>query len=112
MFLVAVGHPGIKQRGKGMQKYYIYIVASKRNGTLYIGVTNNLLRRMSEHKSGLVPGFTQKHSVHNLVYFEEYEDIRDAIRREKVLKRWNRKWKIRLIEKMNPEWNDLSVHSI
>ena len=65
---------------------------------------------MSEHKSGSVPGFTQKHSVHNLVYFEEYEDIRDAIRREKVLKRWNRKWKIRLIEKMNPEWNDLSAH--
>jgi putative endonuclease len=87
--------------------YYIYILSSKKNGTLYIGVTGNLSRRIFEHKESLIPGFTQKYGVSKLMYFEEYTDIRDAITREKQMKKWNRAWKIRLIEKMNPDWNDL-----
>jgi putative endonuclease len=87
--------------------YYIYILSSKKNGTLYIGVTGNLPRRIFEHKESLIPGFTQKYGVSKLMYFEEYTDIRDAITREKQMKKWNRAWKIRLIEKMNPDWNDL-----
>jgi len=90
-----------------MNTYYVYILASKRNGTLYIGVTNNLNRRMLEHKSGLIPGFTKKYNVHRLVYFESTNDIRSAITREKRLKKWKRQWKIRLIEENNPEWEDL-----
>jgi len=88
--------------------YYVYILASKRNGTLYIGVTNNLERRLYEHKNNLVEGFTKKYSVHNLVYFEEVNDVNAALQREKQLKRWTRKWKIDLIEKENPDWCDLS----
>jgi putative endonuclease len=90
-----------------MGEYFVYILASKRNGTLYIGVTNNLLKRVDEHKNNLVPGFTSKYSVHNLVYFERYSDIYDAIAREKRIKKWKRAWKIELIEKTNPEWRDL-----
>ncbi len=82
-------------------------MASKRNGVLYIGVTNNLIRRVYEHKNNLVIGFTQKYFVHRLVYFEKTEDINSAIIREKQLKKWNRKWKIELIEKENPKWKDL-----
>lgn len=88
-------------------KYYVYILASKRNGTLYVGMTNNLARRIYEHKNNLVDGFTKKYSVHNLVYFEETNNINMAIEREKQLKKWNRKWKLDLIEKENPDWNDL-----
>ncbi len=87
--------------------YYIYIVASKRNGTLYIGSTNDLKRRVFEHKSKIIKGFTEKYSVDKLVYFEEYQDITGAALREKRIKKWNRNWKIDLIEKMNPEWKDL-----
>jgi len=87
--------------------YYIYILASKRNGTLYIGVTNNLKRRVGEHKSAVIEGFTKKYNLNRLVYFEIHADINEAILREKRLKKWNRKWKIRLIEEINPEWNDL-----
>jgi putative endonuclease len=90
-----------------VREYFIYILASKRNGTLYVGVTNNLLKRVDEHKNNLVPGFTSKYSVHNLVYFERYSDIYDAIAREKRIKKWKRAWKIELIEKSNPEWRDL-----
>ncbi len=89
-------------------KYYIYILASQRNGTLYIGMTNNLRRRVAEHKSELVPGFTHKYHVSMLVYFEEYSDPRDAIAREKQLKWWKRKWKLELIESFNPDWKDLT----
>ncbi len=88
--------------------YFIYILASKRNGTLYIGVTNDLERRISEHKNNLVDGFTAKYDIHNLVYYEETNDIESAIQREKQLKKWNREWKLELIEKVNPEWRDLS----
>ena len=87
--------------------YYIYILANKRNGTLYIGVTNNLIKRVYEHKSDMVDGFTKKYGVHRLVYYEQSEDVKSAIEREKRLKAWKRQWKLRLIEEMNPEWNDL-----
>jgi putative endonuclease len=90
-----------------MGEYFVYILASKRNGTLYIGVTNNLLKRVLEHKNNLVPGFTSKYGVHNLVYCERYADIYAAIAREKRIKKGKRAWKIELIEKSNPEWRDL-----
>ena len=90
-----------------MKQYYIYILASKKNGTLYIGVTNNLVRRISEHKEGIAEGFTKKYNVKNLVYYETTNNINEAIRREKAMKKWLRKWKIDLIEKMNSEWKDL-----
>jgi putative endonuclease len=90
-----------------MEQYYVYILASKRNGTLYIGVTNNLAKRVYEHKSNLVDGFTQKYKVYKLVYYEVYRNIQDAILREKRMKKWERQWKIDLIEKNNPQWDDL-----
>ncbi|HZX35231.1 MAG TPA: GIY-YIG nuclease family protein [Thermodesulfobacteriota bacterium] len=90
-----------------MKVYYVYILASKRNGTLYIGVTNDLLRRAYEHKNNLVNGFTKEYGVHSLVYYEQYGDVELAIQREKCLKKWNRKWKLELIEKENPDWKDL-----
>jgi len=92
-----------------MKTYYIYILASKRNGTLYIGFTNDLIRRIYEHKSSLIEGFTRKYSIDKLVYFESTTDVNDAILREKRLKKWKRQWKIELIEKSNPDWRDLSV---
>jgi len=87
--------------------YWIYILASAIGGTLYIGVTNNLVRRVYEHKMGLADGFTKKYHVHRLVYFEQYSDVAAANLREKRLKRWNRAWKVRLIEELNPNWDDL-----
>lgn len=90
-----------------MKSYYVYILASKRNGTLYVGVTDSLKRRGYEHKHDVNDGFTKKYGVHKLVYFEEFQNINDAILREKRIKKWNRKWKLELIEKMNPEWKDL-----
>ena len=90
-----------------MKQYYVYMMTNKKGGVLYIGVTNNLLRRACEHKNNIVDGFTQKRVVHNLVYYEEYDDIHKAISREKQLKKWARKWKVRLIEEFNPEWRDL-----
>ena len=87
--------------------YYVYILASKRNGTLYIGVTNNLERRVYEHQQGLVEGFTKKYRVHYLVYHEATSDVHAALQREKQIKKWNRKWKLELIEKENPDWKDL-----
>ena len=87
--------------------YYVYILASKIGGTLYIGVTNDLIRRVFEHKSKFVRGFTKKYDVVKLVYYEQYDDIENAIQREKRLKKWNRQWKIRLIEEKNPNWDDL-----
>jgi putative endonuclease len=91
-----------------MNNYFVYILASKRNGTLYIGLTNNLERRIYEHKNHLVKGFTEKYSVTMLVYFEQTNDINAALQREKQLKKWNRKWKLKLIEKSNPDWLDLA----
>jgi len=89
------------------KNYFVYILASKKNGTLYIGVTNDLIKRVYQHKNNLVDGFTKKHNVHRLVYYETTNDIQSAIIREKQLKKWNRKWKLELIEKENPEWKDL-----
>ena len=88
-------------------RYWVYILASRRNGTLYIGVTNDLYRRVLEHRNGIADGFTKKYRVHQLVWFEEYQYVDGAIRREKHLKKWNRAWKLRLIEEKNPNWDDL-----
>jgi putative endonuclease len=87
--------------------YWVYILASRIGGTLYIGVINDLVRRTYQHRMGLVDGFTKEYGVHRLVYFEQYNDIDAAIRREKRLKKWNRAWKIQLIEDANPNWADL-----
>ena len=91
-----------------MRTYYVYIMASKRNGTLYIGMTNDLVRRVYEHKNELVEGFTQKYGIHQLVYYESTNNVTVAITREKRMKKWKRQWKINLIEERNPNWDDLS----
>jgi len=88
-------------------QYYVYILASKRNGTLYTGVTNDLVKRVYEHKNDLADGFSKKYGVHQLVYFEQTGDVNSAIAREKQLKNWHRQWKLELIEEKNPEWKDL-----
>jgi putative endonuclease len=90
-----------------VKDYYVYILASGKRGTLYIGVTNNLARRVYEHKTGAIPGFTEKYGVKALVWYEVHQNIEAAIQREKSLKRWYRNWKIDLIEKENPDWRDL-----
>jgi putative endonuclease len=88
--------------------YYVYILASDRNGTLYVGVTNNLIRRVAEHKRAEVPGFTKRYAVKKLVYFESCDDPTGAIQREKHIKKWYRRWKIELIEAHNSDWHDLA----
>jgi putative endonuclease len=87
--------------------YFVYILASKRNGTLYTGVTNNLLQRVIEHKEKITKGFSEKYNVGKLVYFETYKYVKDAIKRESNIKAWQRKWKLKLIEENNVEWIDL-----
>ncbi|AUD79607.1 endonuclease [Kangiella profundi] len=89
------------------KQFYVYVMASKKNGTLYIGITSNLVKRVWEHKNNAVEGFTKKYEVHQLVYYEQHESSYSAIQREKRLKEWKRKWKLDLIEGMNPEWKDL-----
>ena len=90
-----------------MRQPTVYILASQKNGTLYIGVTSDLIKRVYEHKNSLVDGFTKKYNVHDLVYFEQFQDMNSAIAREKQLKAWKRQWKIALIEKVNGNWQDL-----
>ena len=90
-----------------LKTYYVYIMASRKNGTLYLGVTSNLVRRVWQHKNDIHQGFTKKYSVHRLVWYEETQDIEAAILREKQMKKWRRQWKIELIEEKNPHWNDL-----
>jgi putative endonuclease len=90
-----------------MKQPAVYIMASQRNGTLYIGVTSNLPQRVQEHKSDINDGFTKAYGVHMLVYYEQHGDMKAAIAREKQIKKWNRAWKIQLIEKVNPGWHDL-----
>lgn len=90
-----------------MNNYFVYILASKIGGTIYIGVTNDLIRRVYEHQQKLADGFTKKYNVSKLVYYEVHSDIEAAITREKQLKKWNRAWKVRLIEETNPNWDDL-----
>lgn len=87
--------------------YHVYILANRMNGTLYVGVTNDIARRVYEHRSGTASGFTRKHRVHRLVFAESFENIEEAIAMEKRLKKWHRAWKIQLIEKSNPDWQDL-----
>ncbi|HWC92861.1 MAG TPA: GIY-YIG nuclease family protein [Pseudolabrys sp.] len=87
--------------------YYVYLLASDRNGTLYVGVTNNLVRRIYEHKNKIIRGFTSRYCVGRLVWFETYDDPTNAIAREKDIKKWRRAWKLRLIEQSNPHWIDL-----
>jgi putative endonuclease len=90
-----------------MKQPAVYILASQRNGTLYIGVTSDLVQRVWQHKNDEADGFTKKYGVHLLVYYELHDDMENAILREKRLKKWNRAWKLRLIEEKNPDWNDL-----
>ena len=90
-----------------MKNYYVYILSSKRNGTLYTGITSDILKRVYEHKHGLVEGFTKKYKVHYLVWYEIHQSVESAITREKQIKKWKRNWKLQLIEKENPEWMDL-----
>jgi putative endonuclease len=92
--------------------YYVYLLASGRNGTLYIGMTNDLVRRVHEHKEGFVQGFTKQYNVKTLVHFEVFDDPESAIHREKQLKAWKRAWKIELIEQANPYWNDLYANIV
>ncbi len=102
------GDPVITAPSMGKEKsFWVYILASRIGGTLYIGVTNDLVRRVFEHRSEVMQGFTKRYSVHRLVYFEQFSDIDSAIGREKWLKKWNRAWKVRLIEEANPNWDDL-----
>ena len=89
------------------KQFCVYMLASDRNGTIYIGVTSSLVKRVWEHKEGAVPGFTSEYGVHKLVWYEQHESAESAITREKRIKKWNRDWKIKLIEESNPYWNDL-----
>ena len=101
------GDPVFQSEQMEPRSFYVYILASRIGGTLYIGATNDLIRRVAEHKSKLMKGFTKKYEVSMLVYYEQFEDAENAIRREKQLKKYNRAWKIRLIEELNPNWDDL-----
>lgn len=93
---------------KTIHQYYLYIITNKREGVLYIGVTNDLERRMFEHKNEVLKGFSSKYNLDKLVYFEVYQYVNDAIKREMNMKKWKRDWKINLILEDNPDWNDLS----
>jgi putative endonuclease len=90
-----------------LMAYYVYILASRRDGAIYVGITNDLVRRVYEHRTKAVPGFTAKYNITRLVWFEAYDDPISAISREKELKKWKRDWKVQLIRAQNPEWNDL-----
>jgi len=89
------------------KQFYVYILASKRNGTLYLGVTSDIVKRVWQHKNGFAEGFTNKYGIKKLVYYEIHEDAENAIKREKQLKKWRRAWKVELIEEKNSEWRDL-----
>ncbi|AXT57771.1 GIY-YIG nuclease family protein [Aquimarina sp. AD1] len=93
---------------KPEHQYSVYILSNKKNGTIYIGITNNIERRIFEHKNKLVEGFSKKYNLNILIYFEVFRNVNEAILREKRLKNWNRQWKINLIEKENPNWTDLA----
>lgn len=90
-----------------MNEFYVYILSSKQNGTLYTGVTSDLVKRIYEHKNNLADGFTKKYNIHQLVWYEIHETAETAITREKQIKKWQRKWKLELIERNNPQWKDL-----
>jgi putative endonuclease len=103
----ASGNPGIN-----LMTFFVYVLASCRNGTLYIGMTDNLVRRVWEHQTGAVAGFTRKYGVKTLVWYELHESRETAFQRERQLKKWNRAWKIELIERLNPNWRDLACELI
>lgn len=90
-----------------MKNYYVYIMTNKRNGTLYTGVTSDLIKRVWQHKSEVIKSFTSEYDLKQLVFYEVHEDVNEAIKREKLIKRWKRVWKLNLIEKINPNWEDL-----
>jgi putative endonuclease len=98
---------GIQKDDEVGKQYFVYILTSKRNGTLYTGITSNLVKRVWQHKHGMIDGFTAKYKVKKLVYYKAHNDPESAITREKQIKKWNRTWKLRLIEEKNPHWNDL-----
>ena len=110
--------PSVIPAKAGIQKFVmtkhpvVYIMASKRNGTLYTGVTGNLAAQVDQHKHDNTEGFTKKYGVHTLVYVEQHEDMQSAIEREKQIKKWHRQWKLELIESQNPDWRDLSEDMI
>ena len=106
-YCVIPANAGIQDFQPVEKQFYVYILASKRNGTLYIGVTSDLLKRVWQHKNKLVEGFTKKYDVNRLVYYEIHSDAENAIIREKQLKKWRRSWKIKLLEEKNPDWKDL-----
>ncbi|MEJ2697444.1 MAG: GIY-YIG nuclease family protein [Candidatus Sulfobium sp.] len=89
------------------ENFYVYIMASQKRGTLYIGITSNLTKRVYEHRNGIVEGFSKRYAIHRLVYYEVARDAETALSRERQMKKWNRTWKLRLIEAQNPEWRDL-----
>ena len=95
-----------------MKTYFVYILASKRNGTLYVGMTSSLVKRVYEHKHKLVKGFTADNNVTRLVWFDSTNDVNEAINKEGQMKKWKREWKLNLIEEMNPEWEDLSLDDL
>ncbi len=95
-----------------MRQYYVYILSNRRYGVLYVGVTNDLMRRVYEHKKKLVPSFTSSYGVNRLVYVEEYTSIAEARAREHTLKRWRRSWKLKLVDELNPDWLDLSEQEL
>ena len=95
-----------------LKEYYVYILTNKPGGTLYIGITNNLFRRVQEHQAGTFDSFTKKYRLHKLVYYETYQTSLEAVQREKNLKEWHRAWKIRLIKTLNPDWENLSRREI
>ena len=103
--------PRIGEKNRMGRQFFVYIMASKRNGTLYIGVTSDLIKRVWQHKNKFVSGFTSTYNVYNLVYYEIHPNAESAITREKRMKKWRRVWKIGLIEQSNPNWNDLSLLS-
>jgi putative endonuclease len=105
--IVIPAKAGIQRRRTMERQFYVYILASKRNGTLYTGVTSDLIQRVWQHEQDLVEGFTKKYRVKKLVYYEVHDNAESAITREKQIKKWRRKWKLRLIEEKNPQWTDL-----
>ena len=105
--MVIPGLTGIHAPDTPVMQYFVYLLASRKNGTLYVGVTNDLVRRAYEHRNGLTGGFTSRYGVHRLVWFESTGSIEAAIHKEKQIKNWKREWKIALLEQSNPEWLDL-----
>jgi putative endonuclease len=105
---LGVGRGPISRVEREMDRYfYVYILTNRRYGTLYVGITNDLVRRVWEHRNNAVPGFTREHELHRLVWYEQHATALEAIRQEKLIKKWHRDWKVNLVQRMNPDWEDL-----